>query len=341
MNRRARPGFTLVELLVVIAIIGILIALLLPAVQAAREAARRSQCSNNLKQIGIALQNYEGIYRRLPIGGIGAWNDVGTLAGTHWNVVDIWETPRVGWPIRVLPQMEQSPIFNQLNFADWWAWNRTMNDGQPARIHAFPAYKCPTDNQKSVTGLAQMAFGSYSGSLGSGGTPSADSNCNQWMPYRELQVVTWAWNADHGNMADSRFLCGVFTRMGYGAEMADVSDGLSNTIFVGESLTECHDHLWGGYWDMNSTNNAHSSVLVPINDFTTCPALPGGQGKPLCSTQSNWNWSWGFRSRHSGGAQFLMGDGSVKFFTSGLDYGTYQNLGTRNDGRVMLFTDWQ
>jgi len=326
-----RFGFTLVELLVVIAIIGILIALLLPAVQAAREAARKSQCANNLKQIGLALQMYEGTYKQLPIGGQGGWSDA-----IAWTVPEIWSFPAVGWPVRILPFLEQKPIYDQLDFRDQWAYDRIVNDGQPARVHQFPVYKCPTDPFWGSPGY--YAIGSYSGSLGAGATVSADSNCNQWYIYN--QVLQSGWNADHGNQADPRFLSGVFTRMGYGAKFAEVTDGLSQTIFVGEVLGECNDHYWGGYWQFNGMNNAHASMTVPINEFTTCPMLPGGLGKPSltstldCRPQSNWNYSWGFRSRHAGGAQFLYGDGTVHFILSTINHPTYLYLGSRHDGKV-------
>ena len=117
---------------------------------------------------------------------------------------------------------------------------------------------------------------------------------------------------------------------------ADITDGLTNTIMVGEILPACNDH-GGGWWHFNGMANAHASTSVPINTMTTCNAPYKRQSPPFptCTAQSNWNLSWGFRSSHTGGAHFLLGDGSVRFISENLDYRTYQKLGTRNDGLVV------
>jgi prepilin-type processing-associated H-X9-DG protein len=107
---------------------------------------------------------------------------------------------------------------------------------------------------------------------------------------------------------------------------ASVSDGLSNTIFVGESLPAEHDHLQNdNWWDYNS-GSAHASTLVPINYRLA--------SNPACTNPNNWNLSFGFKSRHTGGANFLMGDGSIQFIRDSIDYNMYQHLGSRNEGNV-------
>jgi len=130
-SRRSR-GFTLIELLVVIAIIAVLVALLLPAVQQAREAARRSQCKNNLKQFGLAWHNYHDTYNIFPMGG--ALNAAGS-----------WDAPGVSWEARALPYIDQAPIYNQINFSLNRADQQVLADGMQLRQHNLPIFQCPTE----------------------------------------------------------------------------------------------------------------------------------------------------------------------------------------------------
>jgi prepilin-type processing-associated H-X9-DG protein len=127
----------------------------------------------------------------------------------------------------------------------------------------------------------------------------------------------------------------VFTRLGYGAMLRDITDGTSVTVAIGEVLPDCNDHAGGGWWNYNSYENAHASMLVPLNDFTTCANIPGGSGKPTCSATNNWDYSWGFRSRHVGGAHMLFCDGSVHFLSSNISGITYRALGGKADGNAI------
>ncbi len=305
-------GFTLIELLVVIAIIAVLIALLLPAVQQAREAARRSQCKNNLKQYGLAWHNYNDTHGQLPLGGAN------------------WGDPQVGWHVMILPFVDQAPLYNKLNFGPGGgaAWNATVN-GRQALYTQVGLFTCPTDTGWISVSGNNWANGSYSGSLGAQRTPSADGNCNTFL---SLAFVP-SGNADHGNTISSGNLSGVVSRLGSKVRLADISDGTTNVVMVGEILPECNDHT-AGWWNYNGQNNAHASMVVPINDFTTCPDIPGGN-KPTCAPKSNWNYSWGFRSRHTGGAHFLLCDGSVRFVSQNIDGVTYRRIGGRADGAVI------
>ena len=326
LQRRLRLAFTLIELLVVIAIIAILIALLLPAVQQAREAARRSQCKNNLKQYGLGLHNYHDTDRMLP------------PAGANWG------SPQIGWQPKILPFMDQIQVYKQLDMKLATAWDTVMSDGRRARELNVPYSRCPTDPSSKVqssdyNGWAQS---SYSGSLGSQRTPSANGGCNQFLTpgvnYHQPQGA-----ADHGNTTSSSNLSGAFGRLGPNIKFANIPDGLSTTFFVGEILPACHDHD-AGWWHYNGMGNAHASTSAPLNLMCSCPSLssataasapqcfPGGTD---CRPASNWNYAWGFKSGHKGGAHFLMGDGTVRFVSQNIDYKTYQNLGGREDGKTL------
>ena len=141
--RSRRSAFTLIELLVVIAIIAVLIALLLPAVQQAREAARRSQCKNNLKQYGLALHNYHDNYGCFPIGSEANWSNGAFLS----------------WQSRILPYVDQSPIYNQINFSTPGVIGINLSDGQPLRMHTLPYASCPSDDsQRIIGGYAQTSY---------------------------------------------------------------------------------------------------------------------------------------------------------------------------------------
>jgi prepilin-type N-terminal cleavage/methylation domain-containing protein/prepilin-type processing-associated H-X9-DG protein len=333
MNRTwLRKGFTLIELLVVIAIIAVLVALLLPAVQQAREAARRSQCKNNLKQYGLALHNYHDVYGQFPIG------------SADWGV------PGVGWHARVLPFMDQSPLYNMINwnFPGDVSWQNT-SDGFTLFTHKVPYALCPTDNRVGPDPMWTGSWGagqpnggptqtSYCGSIGSQYTPSANGGCNQWVGFSDPLTINSA--DQHGNNNDPNHLSGMINRLNCKIRIGDVSDGTSNTIHVGEFMPSCNDHSNGqgengSFWRYNSAGNAHASTAVPINTFNTCPwATAGLITNSTCTAGSNWNWSWGFRSAHVGGAQFLFADGSVHFLSQNINHATtYQRLGGRKDGQ--------
>lgn len=323
-----RKAFTLIELLVVIAIIAILIALLLPAVQQAREAARRTQCKNNLKQMGLGLHNYLDTHSVFPPAGTPTYRDqvgAGCCAGA----------PNIGWQVRILPFTDQVGLYNKLNMnaglnsgavvagVPQAAWD-TVVDGKVARLYQTPYARCPSDDSPEGA-PAGWAKASYSGSLGSNSTPSNSAACDIW------QTFAMAGSAAHGNSANPLLISGMFSRMGATMRARDVTDGTSNVIFVGEILPDCNDHT-SFWWNSNGMGNAHASTVVPINNMTTCAGAIAGVTHPACTNPNNWNFSWGFRSKHAGGAQFLLVDGSVRFLNANMSHTTYQRLGGRRDG---------
>jgi len=338
VNHRAgnHRAFTLVELLVVIAIIAVLIGLLLPAVQSAREAARRNSCSNNLKQYGLAIQGYASAKKMLPPSAPTVlWTPSATVTG---NAVG----HNLGWHAFILPYAEQATLFDQIDLPPAGQTNgdrcaQDMGGGKLLRSFELPFARCGSDtslrhnNNDSRTG---WAWGSYSGSMGSQSTPSNDTNCQPFQGFRESPAGDWG----HGGPLPNS-VSGVFSRYGGPCTFENVSDGLSKTILVGEVIMTCTDHD-AGYWNYNGGNNAHASTVVPINTMTTCftsqaLATAAGVPNPQCFTKSNWNYSWGFRSRHPGGAQFLFGDGSTRLLADSIDHTMYQRLGGKADGRVV------
>jgi prepilin-type N-terminal cleavage/methylation domain-containing protein/prepilin-type processing-associated H-X9-DG protein len=334
---RGRSGFTLIELLVVISIIGVLIALLLPAVQAAREAGRRTQCINNLKQIGLAFVSYETSHRVFPLGG----NMHGPFdAGTGCTPGTIHGPREFGAFSFILPDIEQRNLFNAINFALAAGGPGGMfgpvNAGlanSTALAASISTYLCPSDSRT---------------------TASFDGNSSSQTSYF-LSGGTWntlayfsgpdCWQQDAGN--------GVFDDAN-AYRVPQCSDGLSVTIFAGESSRFRNDpdpyfNQWSRYDWFGSAFGGKTSrpqgiafevprINAPfmIEDGSK---LPPETLWPDASDYKAWLTNipvykefgqWGFRSQHPGGAHFVFGDGSVKFLKESINLTVYQGLGTRN-----------
>jgi len=288
-----RTGFTLIELLVVIAIIATLIALLLPAVQQARESARRTQCKNNLKQIGLALHNYHDTCSILPV--------MNPYCPTNGPPVG---SKRWGWIPMLLPYVDAAPLYNTFNFnaASWQGTNFQYLQ------RSYPAFLCPSDplaNEireeewfSSPTWLISQTdyaaiIGDYQNATGVGQLPT------------------------YGNMSCFQQVRGMMGRWGWSARFRDVPDGLSTTFMVGECIgAMCITQNWGV---QNWGTTAH-----PINFMNQSlrQSLP---------TQANprWDESIGFRSEHPAGCHFLTGDGAVRFVSENIDGQTYRSLASR------------
>ena len=324
---KRRDAFTLVELLVVITIIGILIALLLPAVQAAREAARRSQCMNNLKQLGLALHNYENTFGRFPPGTRNcdpANPGAGTCTGGYGYVWQAGPHRKGSMLVKMLPYVEQAPLYNQLDFRlDVQARLASLGYGN----REIPVFTCPSDDK----GLTKMGLGTagtnYAPSIGNQLMPGQGGVCTTYYPPNAYYLNNGP--AGHGSTENGDQVSGCFSRYSWAARIADITDGTSNVIAMGEIRPWCGDHHRGGW---NNANALWTATTAPIN-YPTCPREPPGtdSGAFTCNHYANWQTSQGFKSKHPGGAQFLFADGSGHFLSETIDYATYQRLGDRND----------
>src|SRR4029079_9354169 len=297
-----RRAFTLVELLVVIAIIGILVAMLLPAVQASREAARKSQCGNNLKQIGLAVLNYEQTHKQLPPGGV--WKLEVRLGGSIY--------------VYLLPMLEEANLYQAFNFR-----NNSVDDtklpGSQTRVDAtvIATLICPSDD-RDVFYSGRVAH-SYAASRG----PTAVWwNANSICDYPRADLA-------RAPIDDPRNFAGPFTRVGTQERLKAITDGLSKTIFFGEVRPNCSEHARNG-WVNSNNGNGYCTTLIPINYDTCNDASPDP-----CHRSNNWTTEVGFKSTHVGGALFLFGDGRVQFIPEEIDHSTYQLLGAKNDGQII------
>ena len=312
---RRKTGFTLVELLVVIAIIGILIALLLPAVQAAREAARRMQCTNHLKQVGLALHNHHNTYRHFPHGTYNYLDSTFTTPPPYNNYQD-----RRCWEHDLLPFLEQGPLFQR--FQTYMKTNPSAL-GFPELHTVIPTLMCPSD----PIGPKLHTF------WGGIGTPTQGFSGN---------VIVCAgsdyFNDENGSHESSTKLDGLFFAISK-VRIADILDGTSHTAMSSELIlspdTDSHD-IRGRYH-----NPAHGGVLfstrIPPNTmvpdrFNWCATHPKPQA-PCIWTGTNMFVSP--RSYHPGGVNLGMADGSVQFISDSIDAETFRALGSRDGGETL------
>jgi len=292
---RRTHGFTLIELLVVIAIIAILISLLLPAVQQAREAARRAQCKNNLKQMGIALHNYLDRMTCFPPAYVSFVNPDGSEAGAGW-----------GWGSFLLAELERGPLQQQINFLK----DITDPANAPMRTTIIPAFKCPTEvfegtfpvvdaNGNPVT---TVAYGSYVAVNGNGGVS--------------------------GNEATND---GTFLR-NKSLRPQNITDGLSNTFFLGERASTMSLTSWTGA----VTNGAVPAVRAPgTANYEDSAALVLGHCGPHVPNNPLVTDADALSSYHPQGVHFLFGDGSIHFIGSSISVQVYDSLASRAGGETI------
>ncbi len=335
----ARLGFTLVELLVVIAIIGILVALLLPAVQAAREAARRTQCTNNLKQLAIACHNHHDTYKQLPYG----------------RKYDMWDT--YTWTQLILPYIEQVAVYEGYYTLPQHPLVQSYPGpngpiGNDARLRAsrhaaIEAFYCPSDSSptQNETHTNEYGFlrGNYRGCVGAGdmyGDPATGVSGSGGIG---------AFGILSGQSVDAN--ASVKTR---GATLASIVDGTSNTLLLSEGIVPTISG-WGGpigsiiYGNMGGA--LFSAALTPNSTaadrpFGPCPQTQGDNTyKAPCTTAGGSAW-WqpsaagahvAARSKHPGGVMTALADGSVRFFSNTVDIAVWRGVATRAGGESVSF----
>ena len=298
-----RTGFTLIELLVVIAIIAVLVAILLPAVQQAREAARRAQCQNNLKQVGIALHNYHDIHSALPSGWIGV--DPATRQHSPHE-----GGSGAGWAAMILPQMEQEGLFNKFDPRVF------ISDpvNAPFAQTYLPAYVCPSDaaslqtwdieeEGSPGTKLATLGRANYVGSFG-----TFEIHGCEHAPGTAPVASNGQCQSDGAFYHNSRIT------------FRDFTDGMSSTFIVGERRSNNQDRLYSTW--VGSVPEGEESFSRILGVFDHAPNHPAAHFED-------------FSSSHVGGAQFVLADGHVKFVSENIDTEVYAAVGTlRGNERV-------
>jgi prepilin-type N-terminal cleavage/methylation domain-containing protein len=335
---RGRKAFTLVELLVVVTIIGILVALLLPAVQTARESARQLQCKNNLKQIALAWLNHEQEQKFLPVGGWGyCW------AGEPTRGFDLRQPG--GWNYNILPYLELGPL-HDLGIDEGTGGGTTSRPGVLQRIQTpVGAFICPTRRQVMaypfVVSAGLNEFVNVSPQPGVVGRSDYAACCGEctWLPYYVIpespasldagDAISFAgWINYPGNQVNG--VVGLHVRV----NLANISDGTSNTYMVGEKNVNPDYYITGASlgdnqgWDVGWT--ADNVRIVGL--LTSPPSAPPGDCQPLQDTPG-FDPAFNFGSAHATGFSMAYCDGSVAFISYTIDLETNRRLGVRNDDK--------
>ncbi len=321
MNLKRYSGFTLVELLVVIAIIGVLIALLLPAVQQAREAARRMECKNNMKQIGLAMHNYHDSLGSFPPGAISTTPTADHNLGNSgsWSA----DMSRAPWTVLILPYVEESALHDSFDFGKTFAWafnqnlsvhgassyDSSNNNNHIYQTKSMPKYICPSFTTGRFPTL------SYHAICGGGPTPNDQDQ----------------YNGHNGYSGRVYFNNGVFWRNSK-TRFADITDGTTNVLIVGETIysmkgnTCCEMTTWASGYRHTGNDPLLVGTSAAVRQINSGPDVNGNQVNTFNYVTST------FGSEHPGGAQFVLGDGSVQFLSEVIDINAYRQMAVRGDG---------
>jgi len=322
-----KPGFTLIELLVVIAIIAVLIALLLPAVQQAREAARRSQCKNHLKQIGLALHNYHDIYNGFPIGARAGGDIAGGTDASRWVY-------GVNWRVSIFPQIDQAPLFNKLNFntGSFSGYSVIPADGGNEVLSGvlIPPYGCPSSAvdplHNSTTpyydNAGKMQVVHYVGIAGAYPDPAGrDAECG---------------TSNYGVPCNNGLL-----RPAAMTRLRDATDGSSNTLIVSEQSglvgTVPISANYGGGWNgLSKPGPATGSVGAYFAaGITTVRWEPNTKTPTNVYSGEPYGSNTILNSFHVGGIHALSADGAVRFISNNINMDTLRGICSMNDGVVV------